>query len=466
MVTLAFLVLLVVIVGCLCSLWGRPSEGIGIPIIAIATFAFIYLCQPAYMVWDGELESFLTDAMVVKGLLVPAAALFCLMWGWRRGGRSVGRLVEGAASGQGWSAGRLYRYGLMAACVGTALHVVYVERSGGFLQAYGQVHGQGFDPEGNTAYIYMGLFWVQSGVAMMIISGSKQRLSPAQHMAIAVFAGGFALNGLLGGSRHDIFAICAILWVGSSLARRSRPTIDRATPALVVACLGALLMLGFRSVLYLGSDKPEAPTWAEALTPALGSDDMGIRLRNTGVEFVVHASALETVDQTQRYDLALNWLGVYTVQPIPRIWWPNKPPLQLGGIPSSPAGPGISKADVLEATGVTLANGCAPGIVAEMYMSFGLFSLLFFTWLGWCARRLLFSAEHLRSPLAMCAYTMAFSLGLNVFGQGFGAILVPLPYSMAPVVLYHWAERHNRRRLARDPAARQALPATLVEPTP
>src|ERR1039458_5664799 len=89
MVTFAFLVLVVVLVGSLCSLWGRPSEGIGVPIIAIATFGFIYFCQPAYMLWTGDLDYFLTDAMVVKGLLVPAAALFCLMWGWRRGEHRV-----------------------------------------------------------------------------------------------------------------------------------------------------------------------------------------------------------------------------------------------------------------------------------------------------------------------------------------------------------------------------------------
>ena len=449
MVILAFLVLIVVLVGSLCSLWGRPSEGIGIPIIAIATFGFIYFCQPAYMLWTGDLDYFLTNAMVVKGLLVPAAALFCLMWGWRRGERRVRRLLERAASEQGWDAARLYRYGLAAACAGTALHLIWVLRSGGFAQAYGQMHGHGFESEGFTAYIYMGHFWVQSGVAMMIISGSKRRLTPAHQMAIAVFAGGLALNGLLQGSRHDVFAICAIAWIGWSLAKRSRPSIDRAAPALAVAFLGALLMVGYRSILYLSSDKPEAPTWAEAVTRDLESSDASIQSGNTGLEFVIHASALETVDQTQKYDFAFNWLPVYTVHLIPRIWWSDKPPLRLARVPEAQLATGISMGDVREVTGLTPARGSATGIVAEMYMSFGLFSLLFFIWLGGCARRLLFRAEYLRTPLAMCTYTMAFSLSLNVFGQGFGAILIPLPYSLVPVVLYHWVECFHRRSSAR-----------------
>jgi hypothetical protein len=139
--------------------------------------------------------------------------------------------------------------------------------------------------------------------------------------------------------------------------------------------------------------------------------------------------------------------------------------LQLAGVPESPVGPGIGQADVQYVTGVRLVRGCATGIVAEMYMSFGYWSLLFFIWLGWCARRLLLRAESARTPLAMCTYTMLFSLSLNVFGQGFGTILVPLPYSMAPVVLYHWVDRHyRRRRFANQLARRQPSPVNVARP--
>jgi len=456
MVVAAFLILLFVIAGCLCSVWGRPSEGIGIPVIAIATFAFVYLGQPAYMMWNDQLQYFFTDAMVVKALLVPAAALLCLMWGWRRGSRGMCRFAFRTASTKGWSAQLLYSYGLAAACVGTALHLVFVARSGGFLAAYGQTHGQGFSWTENTAYLYMSPLWVQSGLAMMILSGGRLKLSAWRRAAIALFAVALALNGILLGSRHDVFSICAILWVGWSLARRSRPTIARAAPALVVACVGALLMLGYRGILHLGANKPEAPTLTEAATAGFATDNSGLRLRTSGVEFVVHASTLETVDKTQKYHLAINWVYLYTVDLIPRIWWPEKP--------YSFKTPGITSDDVLSVTGVRLAWGCAPGIVADLYTQFGLFSLLFFMWLGWCARRLFLRAQSGYTPLAMCAYIMVFSLSLNVFGQGFGAILAPWPYSMAPVLLYHWVERNRLRHLTSRLVVRSPLHPAAIGP--
>jgi len=81
MVLAAFLILFAAIAGSLCSLWGRPGEGIGIPVIAVSTFAFIYLFEPLYMIAEGHSDYFLNEDMLVRGLLLAAAALLCLMWG-------------------------------------------------------------------------------------------------------------------------------------------------------------------------------------------------------------------------------------------------------------------------------------------------------------------------------------------------------------------------------------------------
>jgi hypothetical protein len=271
---------------------------------------------------------------------------------------------------------------------------------------------------------------------MMIFSGNKLNLSGWRGGAIYVFAAAFALNGVLMGSRHDAFSICSILWVGWCLARRRWPTIARAVPALFIACSAALLMVGYRNVLHLGEHKPNTPSFAEAATTGVASEFADLRMRTSGVEFVAHAVTLETVDETQKYHWGLNWLYEYTVQVVPRIWWPEKP--------YRFETPGITQDDVSSVTGVRLASGYAPGLVADLYSQFGLLSLFFFMWLGWCAKRLVLRAVYGNRPIDVCAYIMAFSLSLNVFGQGFGAILVAFPYSMVPVLLYHWAEGSQR----------------------
>ena len=440
MVTASFIALLFVIAGCFWALWGRPAEGIGLPLIALATFTFVYVVEPGYLMWTNQLRYLLTDDMTTKALLLPAAALVCLMWGWHLGARHRRRFAARVTPTTGSSAARLYEYGLCTACVGTALYLIIVERSGGFSHAYGEMHGHGFDWAHNTAYLYLSPFWVQSGLAMMVISSSSLKMIGWRGAATAFFALTYTLNGLLLGSRHDVFAIGAILWVSWNLAQRTRPTVARAVAPLAIASLAALFTLGYREILHLGNNKPSAPSLLEALTVGLANDDASLRYQTSGVEFVAHAAILDTVDKTRKYQLGINWLYYYTVHLIPRIWWPNKP--------YHFETPGITNSDVLQVTGIELSGGYASAIVADLYSQFGYFSLLFFVCLGWCARWLLVRAELGSSVLAMCAYATLFSLSLNLFGQEFDAILVPFAYALLPVGIYHLLESKRGRSLA------------------
>jgi hypothetical protein len=439
-VTAAFTTLLLVIAGCFWVLWDQPVEGVGLPLIAVATFTFVYVAEPAYLMWTDQLRYFLTDDMTTKALLLPAAALVCFMWGWHVAARRRNRIAARIKPITVSSAARLYEYGLFTACIGSVLYLVIVKRSGGFLHAYGEMHGHGFDWAHNTAYLYMSPFWVQSGLAMMVISSNRIKMTAWHGAAIAFFALTYTINGVLLGSRHDVFAIGAILWASWSLARHTRPTVARAVVPLAIASLGALLALGYRETLHLGDNKPSAPSLVDALTMGLANDDVSLRYQTSGVEFVAHSAILDTVDKTRKYHLGINWLYYYTIHLIPRIWWPNKP-YRFDT-------PGITKDDVLQVTGIELANGYASAIVADLYSQFGYFSLLFFVGLGWCARWLLLRAELGSSALAMCGYATLFSLSLNLFGQGFDAILVPAAYALLPVGIYHVLEGRRARYLA------------------
>jgi hypothetical protein len=80
-----------------------------------------------------------------------------------------------------------------------------------------------------------------------------------------------------------------------------------------------------------------------------------------------------------------------------------------------------------------------------MYVRFHLFSAIFFFALGAGLRRLFVSARNLSSPLTAIGYVMVYAVSLSMFAQGFGAIFVPLGYSMAPVVVFAWVSRRKAK---------------------
>lgn len=223
-------------------------------------------------------------------------------------------------------------------------------------------------------------------------------------------------------------------------------------------------MLGFRGVLHLGDDRRELPEIIGALTAVTQLEENAQSTISTGNEFIFHGSILETVDSKQKYDLGLNWIYMFTLHPIPRILWPEKP--------YRFETPGIHWEDILEVTGLAVlggtvmhaddtpmtalsamgrgaASGAAPGIVADLYKQFGLLSTLVFYLMGKYLRRLYVAAASLHSPLATCSYIMLYALSLNGLAQELYAILEPFAYAIAPIVLFELLRIRRRRTLAR-----------------
>jgi hypothetical protein len=236
------------------------------------------------------------------------------------------------------------------------------------------------------------------------------------------------LDAVLGSSRGMLYSTSSTVLVSLCVARRLRPSVTVALGMMAAVGLVILLLLGFRNFLYLGEWQTETPTASEALISTLTTDATHRARRISGTEFVYHALLIDTVDQTGKYHLGLEWAYKVTVHPIPRLLWPDKPyGFQSGG---------VTWADIEEHTGVRIAAGSAPGIVADLYSQFGKYFVLFFYVFGWLARRLMDRAQTLASPLAGVAYVMLHALSLNTFAQGFGALIVPFLYSLAPIVGY------------------------------
>lgn len=408
------------------------QTGLGLIPVAVFVFAFLYLVQPLYLIWTGRMDVFLTDWQVAKGVLLPAIMLACFTGGWRNDAVKMPRTV---ARSRGWNGRRLWSLGVATSVTGLALWAVFIGRAGGVRAAFGAPHGAAMPWAENTAYLYGSPWWVLSGLAMMITASCRTRLSAWQRTAMVGTAALLYGNAILLGSRTWVFATTATLFVGYALAKRRQVRLSTAFSVLGIAGVAILLVLGYRSVLHFG-EKPQPPLMREAVMAATSIDDTHAAQRITGLEFVFHAAVLDTVDQTRKYHFAADWLYTYTVHLIPRIWWPEKP---HGFNP-----PGITSEDIAAVTGLRIPGGAAPGIVANIYMQFGPLSPLFFLAFGVFAHRLYSRARGLVTPLATVAYVMLYALSLNAFGQGFGSILVPFPYSLAPVVAFHLLSANDR----------------------
>ncbi len=439
---IAFCVFAIVLLGCVDLVWGRPGEGIGLPIVAILSFVYLYLEQPLELVWNHSINSLLNDKQIAEIVLMAAVMLGCFLWGWRRA-TNRSRPVEAVA----WDPAQVWNFGFVGASVGLALLIRLIISSGGFEQSFSKPHGAGVDLEGVTAYIHLSPFWMLSGESMMLLAFFRLPPRRWRQFVIASFAVILYGYSTLISGRGYMFGTTAVLLVSYAIGKRSRPTIAQTAPFWCAAGVLVLLVVGYRAVLHFGEDRPEAPGLMQALTANARIDDNNPSI--TGNEFVYAAAVLDTVDTKRQYDLGLQWIYTYTLHPIPRIWWPDKP--------YSFESPGITWDDIDEVTGIRIADGSAPSIVAEIYQNFGLFSILFFFLFGSITGTLYCRAQFPGNPLAAVGYVMLCALSLNVFAQGFETILVFWPYAMIPVFVYSFHSRFSTRRARTTHSPRTAL---------
>jgi len=433
LLVLAFAFLVAVIASCAIILYRRPGEGIGLPIVALLSFGYLYLCQPLYLLWKDALQIYLNNWQIAKAVAIAAVMLAFFVWGWLRGTRH--RRVAQAPS-VNWNLRRLWNFGFGTAVFGLLLLCVFVQRSGGFVSAFGAVHGGGLDWANNTAYLYMSPFWIIAGLTMMIVGVGRLRGSVWRRNASVAFIVVLYGYAVLLSSRSIMFATTATLLVSYPLSKKIRITVAKTAFLWLSAGVAVLLILGYRNVLHLGETNAQTPDLSAAMTASVDIDPAEASRRTLGTEFIFHAAVLDTVDARQKYHLGIPWLYYYTVHLVPRILWPGKP---FGF-----TGPGITGNDITQTTGLLVAYGAAPGIVADIYKNFGPLSPFFFLMFGWAAGRLYLRAQCPGTPLAICAYVTLCALSLNAFAQGFGSILVSYPYAMAPAFLFHWLSRPVR----------------------
>ncbi|MGA9669481.1 MAG: hypothetical protein WBQ94_09750, partial [Terracidiphilus sp.] len=245
MIWISLAVLIGTIVVSAALLRNYRGDALGIPLIAIGTFTFLYVIQPTELLLTGDSELFLSQWQFSKALLVPVVMLAFFMWGWLRPGRRKVRVVAP------WDPRAMWKVGFGAACIGLFLYLIFLERSGGIVESFSQAHGRAMAYNDNTAYIYDGPWLMLSGSAMMILGEARSRSREQwRRLAPHVFLGVYLLSAILTGSRGPLFAVATTYFVGSAIAQRKRVSFQQAVRILVPVGFGVFLMVGYRSVLH------------------------------------------------------------------------------------------------------------------------------------------------------------------------------------------------------------------------
>jgi hypothetical protein len=433
MIWVSLAVMIFTIVISFALLRSRRGDALGMPLVAIGAFTFLYVVQPIQLLWTGTYSLFLTDWQMSKGFLVSALMLACFMWGWLYPAKRT-RPTMGAF----WDRRAMWNFGFGAACMGLILYTIFLERSGGIAVSYSEAHGHAMASETNTAYLYYGPWLMLSGSSMMIFADPKSRASRWTTYVPWGFLTLFLADAFMGGDRGPLFAGTTTAFISYAIARRRRVKMWQASCLLLAVGVFVIAIFANRDKFHLGEQKSlHVQSSGEALNGLVGTDEYDQEHDTSGQEFLIHAASLDTVDQTGKLDYGVSWIEFLVINPIPRLLWPEK---------SYPPSPGITAADIKELTSFAPAGGSAAGIVTDIYQRFHLAGAVFFFFLGFGLRWLLVAALSLRSPVTAVGYVMIYAASLNMFAQGFGTIFVPVCYSMAPVVLYSWMTREGRRK--------------------
>lgn len=426
-ITLSLGLMSLAIIGTFFLAYKRKLHPLGTPILGAGIFGFIYVFQPAYLLWKGDIFYFLTNWQIAKGILVALLMFLFFLGGWFYGSRNrVIRIDDGKVIIR-WEYRTIYKVGFLLALVGTGLFYLFIVQSGGVTVFYGAPHATLGAWEEQTAYLYMSRYFVYPGLVLMILSLIRLRARRLMWLPIVLFSLTRFAHAILASSRGEYFVLTITLVLSYYLVSRKIPKVRTVLLGGIVVGLGILLLVGYRDVIHLGPKEKPPPSFREGVLYMTELDEADLFSGQTGIEFIYHSGTIDAVDKLQKYHLGLNWLYLTTVHAIPRLLWKDKPYRWDT--------PGVMPEDFYSLFGWVMASGSANGLVGDIYSQFGLASVAFFFFLGWLNARMFVRAVYKGDPASLSIYILWYAWGLNLFGQGFGALLVPYLFVLIPTLI-------------------------------
>lgn len=294
--------------------------------------------------------------------LVTAAGLLCLSCGYLLAGvrwrlPSVARLARSS-----WSTRRLFALAGVLAIVGLFSFLLFSLRFDPSFEELSDISSkrlarvEGSRIPGGLGYLRWGAKLIEVAFYLVLAywASARKRLLSAAGVAVVALALASAVYPVFASSRGTIMMMlvrAVVVWI--CLRGEPRPRS--------VAAVVALGFLVISPMLALRRGASDLSALGEELSPA-GIVDATVGGRHF-LDLSKTAHVMEAMSDRLEYQYGKT-LVTWVVAPVPRELWPQKPPVNIGKF----LGP--------ELFGSSSGSGVPPGIVAELYMNFGLAGVL------------------------------------------------------------------------------------------
>lgn len=329
-----------------------PAESI---YFLLPMYAYVYLVKPVARVAAGE--PFLFGAQNLEwAVVLSILGLLAFYLGYysRLGERIVAHVPAMQAE---ISRRNVRRCAWAYILIGAAGLWAYMEVSGGWQVFWSVPHGYGGKAELTTAYVHqlpelmvVGFFLIAYDALV------DRRLSSAALVRVALASiGGVGVYTVLWSRRTLVAWVLIAAFLMYFLARGRRPGLTAVVSFGLMLFLAVTLTLAFRPHLHLGADTSDLAgvSITGAAATAVGAP---------GDEFDSLLAVVTLYPERIGYDYFRIYAQI-VVHPIPRLIWPDKPPLFVS-----------SWDEFLFQSGIT--PGASEGLLGDLYIQMGLLGVV------------------------------------------------------------------------------------------
>lgn len=391
----------------------------------LALYAYLYLFKPVYRIasgesfWYGDHNLGWAMSIAVIGLLAFYVGYFSAF------GHFIANRVPAMRAHASPQRLRFFALGLIA--LGAVGLWQYMEVSGGWREFWAQPHGFGGKAELTTAYVSQLPELMIVGFFLLIYDAMlERRLTVSSIVRVGfAFIGGVGIYTILWTRRTFILWVLITIFVMFYLIKRKRPRPIALIFFAIVLFVAMNLALAYRPYLHLGVNPDDLAS------VELGSSAATV-MSEPGDEFDSFLAIVSLYPDRIDYDYFNIYARIF-IHPIPRLVWPDKPPLFVS-----------SWDEFLFQSGISW--GASEGVLGDLYIQLGLLGVMIGMFVFGASLKFLFAYLLKASTSVYMQMFYAVALGnlpSLIIQSGISAFWKWMPFMLPGIVIAYWVTKRR-----------------------